>query len=181
MKIPWNLFIGNLLVLIPPYYSDNNSSMNRRSILIILFLFLVTSVSGCAYSWHGQYYGKGERGSIVRTAQRYVGARYRHGGTSPGGFDCSGYVMYVYEKNGILLPRSAQSQYRAGRRIRFRQAKPGDLVFFRTSRRKKLSHVGIYMGGRKFVHAPRTGKRVSYADMGKLYWKKRYIGAVTFI
>jgi cell wall-associated NlpC family hydrolase len=146
-----------------------------------MLLFLVTFVPGCAYSWHGQFYSKGERGRIVRTAQRYVGVQYRHGGAAPSGFDCSGYVMYVYEKNGILLPRSVQNQFRAGRHIRFRQAKPGDLVFFKTSRGKKLSHVGIYLGGRTFVHAPRTGKKVSYADMGKPYWKKRYIGAVTFI
>jgi cell wall-associated NlpC family hydrolase len=154
--------------------------MNRKCIRIIIFLLLVAYVPGCA--WHGQFYGTGERAGIVRTAQRYVGVPYRHGGAAPvSGFDCSGYVMYVYEKNGILLPRSVQSQYRVGRHIRFRQAKPGDLVFFKTSRAKKLSHVGIYMGGRRFIHAPRTGKKVSYADMGKPYWKKRYIGAVTFI
>jgi len=117
----------------------------------------------------------------VRTAQKYLGERYRHGGDTPGGFDCSGYVMYVYEKNGILLPRSVEHQYKAGRRIRMGQAKPGDLVFFRTSRKKRLSHVGIYMGGRRFIHAPRSGKRVSYADMRNPYWKKRYVGTVTFI
>ncbi len=146
-----------------------------------MVLFLAAIVSGCGTSWHGQIYDSEERGRIVRTAQRYIGVQYRHGGATPGGFDCSGYVMFVYEKNGILLPRSVQSQYRAGRHIRFRQAKPGDLVFFRTSKNKKLSHVGIYMGGERFIHAPRTGKKVSYADMGKSYWKKRYIGAVTFI
>ena len=152
----------------------------HRWIRIVVFLFLVACVNGCA--WHGQFYGAGERGRIVRTAQRYVGIPYRHGGAAPArGFDCSGYVMYVYEKNGILLPRSVQSQYRAGRQIRFRQAKPGDLVFFKTSKRRKLSNVGIYLGRQRFIHAPRTGKKVSYADMGKPYWKKRYVGAVTFI
>ncbi|HPV42655.1 MAG TPA: C40 family peptidase [Spirochaetota bacterium] len=155
--------------------------MNRRITLIVMFLLLAAFMPGCGYSWHGQFYGYGERGRIVRTAQRYLGVQYRHGGASPRGFDCSGYVMYVYEKNGILLPRSVQRQYQAGRRVRFRQAKPGDLVFFRTSRGKRLSHVGIYMGGKRFIHAPRSGKKVSYADMGKPYWKKRFIGAVTFI
>ncbi|MBP7736262.1 MAG: C40 family peptidase [Spirochaetes bacterium] len=155
--------------------------MVRRCIWIIIVLFLISSISGCGFYRYGRYYYKGDRGKIVRTAQRYLGVPYRHGGASPGGFDCSGYVMYVYEKNGILLPRSVKSQYRAGRPIRMRQAKPGDLVFFRTSGRKRLSHVGIYMGGRRFIHAPSSGKRVSYADMGNPYWKKKYIGAVTFI
>ncbi len=146
-----------------------------------MLLFLVSCVPGGGYYRHGRYYNKGERGRIVRTAQRYLGVRYQHGGATPRGFDCSGFVMYVYEKNGILLPRSVQSQFRAGHRIRIRQARPGDLVFFRTSRGRKLSHVGIYMGGRRFIHAPRSGKKVSYADMGKPYWKKRYMGTVRFI
>lgn len=150
--------------------------MGRRfSIAAVLLLFMVSCLPG------GYREGRRDRDSVVRTAKKYVGVRYRHGGTSPRGFDCSGFVMYVYERNGILLPRSVKSQYQAGRKIRFAQAKPGDLVFFKTSRRNRLSHVGIYLGGKKFIHAPRTGKRVSYANMGKPYWRKRYIGSVTFL
>lgn len=148
--------------------------MKRVLYLILPLLFLVSCLSG------GLYYGK-ERGGIVRTAQKYLGVPYKHGGASPQGFDCSGYVMFVYEKNGILLPRSVHRQYQAGHHIRKSQVKPGDLVFFKTSGRQRLSHVGIYMGGRRFIHAPSTGKKVSFADMGKPYWKKRYIGAVKFI
>jgi cell wall-associated NlpC family hydrolase len=122
-----------------------------------------------------------QRSRIVRTAERYKGVPYRFGGATPQGFDCSGYVMFVYKQNGILLPRSVGGQFNAGKRIGFRQAEPGDLVFFKTSRKHRLSHVGIYMGDRQFIHAPRTGKKVSYADMGKPYWKKRYIGTVTFM
>lgn len=155
--------------------------MVRRCVWIIIVLFLVSSVSGCGFYRYGRYNYKGERGKIVRTAQKYLGVRYRYGGATPSGFDCSGYVMYVYKKNGILLPRSVGSQYKAGRRIRMGKTKPGDLVFFKTSRKKRLSHVGIYMGGRRFIHAPRSGKRVSYADMRNPYWKKRYVGTVTFI
>jgi cell wall-associated NlpC family hydrolase len=89
--------------------------------------------------------------------------------------------MYVYQKNGILLPRSVERQYGAGRHIRYRRAEPGDLVFFRIAPGRSVSHVGIYLGDNRFLHAPRTGKRVSYADMSKPYWKKRYRGAVTFM
>lgn len=138
-------------------------------------------ITGCSFYQNGWIRSGGERAGIVRTAERYVGAPYRHGGATPRGFDCSGYVMYVYKQNGILLPRQVHRQYDAGLHIRLRQAQPGDLVFFRTSRNSRLSHVGIYLGGDRFIHAPRSGKRVSYANMDKPYWKKRFRGAVTFM
>jgi cell wall-associated NlpC family hydrolase len=141
----------------------------------MLLMFLVSCLPG---GYRGY---RGDRGRIVKTAQHYLGVNYRHGGTTPRGFDCSGYVMYVYQKNGILLPRSVESQYGAGRHIRYRRAEPGDLVFFKTSRGRRISHVGIYVGSGRFIHAPRTGKQVSYADMRMPYWKKRYRGAVTFM
>jgi cell wall-associated NlpC family hydrolase len=149
--------------------------IRRMPIAAVLLLFMVSCVPG------GYRYGGQAREKVVRTAQKYIGVRYKHGGATPGGFDCSGYVMYVYERNGILLPRSVKRQYQAGKKIRLGQAKPGDLVFFRTSRKRRLSHVGIYLGDRRFIHSPRTGKKVSYADMSKPYWRKRYIGSVTFL
>jgi cell wall-associated NlpC family hydrolase len=117
---------------------------------------------------------------IVRTARRYLGVRYKWGGASPRGFDCSGLVVYVYKKNGILLPRSVKGQYRRGKRIPSRRLRPGDLVFFKTER-ARLSHVGIYAGGMRFIHAPRTGKRVTYASLKNPYWRRRYRGAVTYL
>jgi cell wall-associated NlpC family hydrolase len=123
---------------------------------------------------------RGDRRQIVRTAKRYLGVRYRYGGTNPRGFDCSGYVMYIYRKNGIPMPRSLSQQYRSGKRISLKRARPGDLVFFNISGRR-ISHVGLYVGNRTFIHAPRTGKRISFADMNKRYWRKRYAGAVTYL
>ncbi len=128
----------------------------------------------------GGLYSSGDGYRIARTAQKYLGVPYRRGGSTPEGFDCSGYVMYVYKKNGVLLPRSAKAQYGVGRKIMRAEMKTGDLVFYHTLR-NKFSHVGIYVGGHRFIHAPRTGKQVSYADMDKPYWKKRYVGAVTFM
>jgi cell wall-associated NlpC family hydrolase len=154
-------------------------------VLLILLAFLVSCVPGGDYyrdSWqNGWFYNKNERGKIVRTAQRYIGAKYKLGGTTPRGFDCSGYVQFVYEKNGIQLPRSVEDQYEAGKKIGPRQRKPGDLVFFKTSKNKRYSHVGIYVGDNRFIHAPRTGKRVSYSELDNPYWKKRYIGSATFM
>lgn len=148
---------------------------------IVVISLMAFVMSGCSSYQHGWIRSEGVRAGIVRTAERYVGAPYRHGGASPRGFDCSGYVMYVYKKNGILLPRQVHRQYDAGRHISLRRAKAGDLVFFRTSRSRRLSHVGIYLGGNRFIHAPSSGKRVTYASMSKPYWKRRYRGAVTFM
>ena len=150
---------------------------------IILALLATSCVPGGFYrdEWRYGWFSRmrdGER--IVRTARRYIGVPYRHGGETPRGFDCSGYVVYVYRQNGILLPRSAARQYRAGMKISLRRAAPGDLLFFNTSG-KRYSHVGIYAGNGRFLHAPRTGKRISYADLDNPYWKRRYTGAVTFL
>ncbi|MCP4132075.1 MAG: C40 family peptidase [bacterium] len=168
--------------------------MKRIIAIIVLFMALVHCTPP-RHMQRGQYYNRqpkrtansrrpyrGRAGSkrIVHTAKRYIGVKYRSGGTSPRGFDCSGYVLYVYKTNGISLPRNARKQYYAGKRIRLRHARPGDLVFFQTSR-KRISHVGIYLGNRRFIHAPSSGKRVSITSMKNPYWKKRYIGAVTYL
>ena len=113
---------------------------------------------------------------IARLAEQYLGVPYRPGGFSPTGFDCSGLTSYVYKEAGYSIPRSASSQYAALRPIRVPEV--GDLVFFRTDG-KSISHVGIYVGSYKFIHAPSSGKTVSIADMRLKYWKQSYAGART--
>lgn len=113
---------------------------------------------------------------IVQTAQKYLGTPYRFGGNSPAGFDCSGFTSYVYKKAGYRLPRATKAQY--GKLNPIRAPKVGDLVFFRTSG-KRISHVGIYVGEYRFIHAPSSGKTVSYADIRNSYWKPRYAGSRT--
>ncbi len=113
---------------------------------------------------------------IVSTAQKYLGTPYRYGGNSPAGFDCSGFTSYVYKKSGYRLPRATTGQY--GKLNPVRAPKVGDLVFFRTSG-KRISHVGIYVGDYQFIHAPSSGKTVSYADIRNSYWKPRYAGSRT--
>jgi len=159
------------------------SGVNTLRLLFVLSCVVcVWSVSCSPPARSLRYNGsmEGDRGMIVRTAKRYIGVRYRSGGTTPSGFDCSGYVMYVYKKNRIAVPRTVREQYRHGNPVSLRMARPGDLVFFHTTRRR-YSHVGIYLGGYRFIHAPRTGRRVSCADIRNSYWKKRYIGAVSYI
>ncbi len=152
------------------------------SMLILAFLVSCTPPGVYRDSWrHGWMFGSPNGTRIVETAKRYLGVKYKYGGETPRGFDCSGFVMYVYRKNGITVPRTTREQYYAGKRIVLRNARPGDLVFFNTAGSKRFSHVGIYVGSNRFIHAPRTGKTVSYADMNLKYWKKRYIGTVTFL
>ena len=149
---------------------------------IFLILVLTQSFFACSTShktsWPYVFPGT-KRYSIVKTAEKYLGVRYKFGGMDPKGFDCSGYSSYVYKMNGLLLPHSAQQQFANGRRIGIKKAKPGDLVFFRTSG-WKISHVGIYLGDYRFIHAPSRGKSVCYEDIRKDYWRKRYAGTVSY-
>jgi cell wall-associated NlpC family hydrolase len=114
-----------------------------------------------------------ERAAVVRTAESLVGAPYRYGGRSPAGFDCSGLVQYSFARAGIHgLPRSADELEIASTPVDLAGIRPGDLLFFRLDRRK-TTHVGIYVGGRSFVHAPSRGKRVERIDFDHVYWGPR--------
>ena len=120
----------------------------------------------------------GQAAGMVEQAMGLLGVPYRRGGNSENtGFDCSGFVRHLYEKSvGQLLPRRAVDQARATEVIDREELKPGDLVFFNTMRRA-FSHVGIYVGDGKFIHAPRAGKAVNVEDMRSAYWQKRFNGA----
>lgn len=115
---------------------------------------------------------------LVTTAMGFLGVPYRYGGTSADtGFDCSGLVKTVYKDTlGLVLPRVAAQQAASTEKVARNDLKPGDLVFFNTMRRA-FSHVGIYIGDGKFVHAPRTGAQVRIESLSGSYWKKRFTGA----
>jgi len=97
----------------------------------------------------------------VRLARTQLGVPYVYGGASPGGFDCSGLVMWVYGRLGLTLPHNAAALYSVGRPVDVSRLKPGDLVFFHG-----LGHVGIYIGHGRMIHAPRTGERVEIEALG---------------
>ena len=105
------------------------------------------------------------------TAATMVGKPYRYGGATPAGFDCSGLILFSYRQAGAALPRSTAEQRRATQRVKLAELKRGDLLFFDQEGRKN-SHVGIYLGGRKFVHAPSSGKQVRSDTLDNPYWKK---------
>jgi cell wall-associated NlpC family hydrolase len=117
---------------------------------------------------------------LVLSAMNFLGVPYRRGGSSPEqGFDCSGFTRHVFELSlGRVLPRRADQQAQGAGLLQVRkdELKPGDLVFFNTMRRA-FSHVGIYVGEGKFIHAPRSGGEVRVEDMRAAYWAKRFNGA----
>jgi cell wall-associated NlpC family hydrolase len=105
-----------------------------------------------------------------------TGAPYRNGGSTPAGFDCSGFVQYVFAQHGHKLPREVQAQFKVGERIDRDGIRPGDLVFFETVSRG-ASHVGIAMGDGQFVHAPSSRGVVRVERYTSEYWSKRWVGA----
>lgn len=112
---------------------------------------------------------------VIKEAENYRGVPYVFGGNTPKGFDCSGYVRYVFAKKGISLPRSADEQYTVGTKVSKKNLQPGDLVFFETYE-KGVSHSGIYIGNGKFISAT-SSSGVAIADLAGGYWGERYIGA----
>ena len=117
---------------------------------------------------------------LVLSAMNFLGVRYTRGGNSvENGFDCSGFTRHIFEMSvGLVLPRRADEQAKLNSLLPIRkdELKPGDLVFFNTMR-ATFSHVGIYVGEGKFIHAPRTGSAVRVEDMRDSYWSKRFTGA----
>jgi cell wall-associated NlpC family hydrolase len=113
---------------------------------------------------------------ITGTALALRGAPYRNGGADPTGFDCSGFVWYVFAQHGVTLPRTVSELYRVGGSVNGTGLEPGDLVFFNTAG-SGASHVGIAIGGDEFVHAPSSNGEVRVERLSGGYWASRFIGA----
>lgn len=114
--------------------------------------------------------------ALSGTALSLRGAPYRNGGVDPNGFDCSGFVRYVYQQHGVAMPRLAREQFRIGKSVDRGRLEPGDLVFFSTVA-PGASHVGIVIGGDQFIHAPSERGVVRVENLSSQYWSTRYIGA----
>ena len=114
--------------------------------------------------------------SVTGTALDLRGTPYRNGGSDPSGFDCSGFVRYVFAQHGVTVPRNVSEQYRAGHTVQAAQIEPGDLVFF-TTVSPGASHVGIALGGDTFVHAPSSTGEVRVERLSAPYWSTRFVGA----
>ena len=156
--------------------------MSKSNPIPVLMLIIALSVLnyGCSstkYS-HNKSTIQKEKYTIIKTAKKMLGVRYRYGGTSPRtGFDCSGLVQYTFQAAGIHLPRTTSRQYHASRPVQKKYLKAGDLVFFKTAISRMVSHVGIYLGKNKFIHAPSSGSKVTISSLKEKYWRNHYTGA----
>jgi len=156
----------------------------RLPVVLVLALVLAGCATGPAPDTAGvrapAVHGSVERGRILSVARNAIGAPYRYGGDTPGGFDCSGLVHFAHRTAGIDVPRTADMQWRHARRTTSAQVRPGDLLFFSLGG-DKARHVGIYEGDGLFIHAPSSGKRVGRASLDNPYWRTRLIGTGTFL
>jgi hypothetical protein len=125
--------------------------------------------------------GSGDGYAISGMALSLQGAPYRNGGSEPSGFDCSGFVWYVFDQHGVPLPRTVTEQFQIGSHIDKGDVRAGDLVFFDTSgpglSAAHATHVGISIGGDEFVHAPSTKGQVRVERLGSGYWSARFLEA----
>lgn len=124
----------------------------------------------------------GLRREIVATAESFIGINYQWGGRSPEeGFDCSGLAMAVYQLNGLNLPRTSSEQFMAGAPVPRSNLSQGDLVFFAIKGGRKVSHVGLYAGDGRFIHAPGSGKPIRSDPLAHAYYSRRYVGGRTYL
>ena len=134
-----------------------------------------TGIDDATVRWHKAGPISGTVKAITEEAKKYVGVPYQFGGTTPKGFDCSGFIQYVFNRKGIFLPRSADEQYSAGRKVSLNALEPGDLVYF-TTYTSGISHSGLYLGDGYFISAT-SSRGVAVATMKSGYWHDRYLGA----
>jgi len=122
------------------------------------------------------------RAEIVKTAQSFLGLPYLWGGSSPEtGFDCSGLAVACYQLNGLLLPRTSREQFQAGTAVDRAQLREGDLVFFSGGSDGKVTHVGLYLGQGRFIHAPGRGKKIRTDSLSGGYYGLRFVGARSYL
>ncbi|KMY53020.1 peptidase P60 [Bacillus sp. FJAT-27231] len=112
--------------------------------------------------------------SVIAEAKKYIGTPYKWGGTTPRGFDCSGFIQYAHKQVGLSLPRTAAQMYQKGSVISKSELEPGDLIFFSTYS-KGASHVGLYIGDNEFIHSASKGVRID--KVSNSYYQKRYLGS----
>ena len=189
-RVVAGMFIGVLMTAAAGAFAEetNNSQQIASPVAAQSGLDASSSLAATAQSFNSTTTGgrakaflsgvAGKAGDVVVGALNMIGVRYRWGGSSPdSGLDCSGFVRYVFQDTlGMALPRRAEEMSRVGEKVRMADLKPGDLVFFNTMRRT-FSHVGIYIGGNKFVHSPSTGSTIRVDDLDDGYWEKRFTGA----
>lgn len=147
---------------------------------LLFTVMTLIGLGGCATDHHAAS-AKGRTRMIdpasqaANVAYRQVGTPYRYGGNSPSGFDCSGLVHYSYAMVGVSVPRTTGDLWRSSTPVLRADMRPGDVLFFNVE--GKMSHVGLYLGSRRFVHAPSSGRAVSIATLDSPYYSKAFVRA----
>lgn len=149
----------------------------RRDWRLWMFgIALCLGVYGCASTYAPQGDYEYLRPMVVSTALSMQGKPYRYGGSTPAGFDCSGLIQYTFRQAGVTVPRNSYDQYKTSSPVYISRLQPGDLLFFRING-IFVSHVGIYIGDNRFVHAPGKGKSVRIDNLDSEYWQEHLVGA----
>ncbi|MCG3084289.1 C40 family peptidase [Anoxybacillus sp. LAT_35] len=146
--------------------------MKKALVTTALFMLLCFTFFANPFKTEAAFSAK----TLIAEAHKVIGTPYRTGGTTPKGFDCSGFVGYTYKKVGVSLPRSSGAMYKKGKPVSLKQLAPGDLLFFKTSKHKGISHVAIYIGNGRMIHAT-SSKGVKIDSIYQSYWKQRFVGA----
>ena len=149
----------------------NNSLFAPKYLTFLaLILIMAFTLQGCGFGTKKSGLGP----EVARRACNYIGTPYVYGGRSPKGFDCSGLVIYVFRQLGREMPDASWKQAKVGVKVSRNELEPGDLLFFRSSSGGGISHVGIYVGDNKMVHAPGKGRKVVKVDLDVNYYKKNF-------
>ncbi len=150
--------------------------------MLMLVLGALVPVAAQAQEAGTERSSSGQATSLLDRAKDFLGTPYRYGGRTPKGFDCSGFVSFVFDSFGVTLPRSSLHQAKQGESIDLDEIQPGDLLFFKTRGKKnRISHVGIYLGEGQFIHAGSWGSRksrcVKISELDGSYYVKRLVSA----
>ena len=182
-----NIDLNNLISNSDKYFDElgnfNEKLIEKSSMIINNNSSLVNSPSDQTFNKAMIKNISGAREKILAESRKHIGIPYSFGSKDPAtGFDCSGYVSYVYKKSiGHTLPAGSKHQFSSGGGVLlgFEQLKPGDLMFFSHNGRQ-IQHVGIFIDKNHFIHAPRTGRRISIDELGR-YWKQKFVKGKTYL
>ena len=158
---------------------ESSQPAGRRALVLATFLAVLAACTPFRSGLPGDSPVANRGQALLRAAESRIGSPYRYGGAGPDAFDCSGLVAYAHREVGVSVPRTAAAQFAAASPVPRDDLRPGDLVFFRLSGRE-VSHVGIYAGADRFVHAPQSGGHVRMASLDEEHFRRSFAGAGRF-